>query len=47
MELQQDREAESRGATFSGDQVALFVQDRPVLDQLLDVHRGYFLTTRH
>ncbi len=39
-ELQQDREAESRGVALSGDKVALFVQDRPVLDQLVDVHPG-------
>ncbi|MEV4059902.1 hypothetical protein [Nonomuraea dietziae] len=40
VELQQDRESESSGITLSGDQVALFVQDRPVLNQLVDVHRG-------
>ncbi|MFI7455664.1 hypothetical protein ACIBQX_49975 [Nonomuraea sp. NPDC049714] len=40
VELQQDRESESSGVALSGDQVALFVQDRPVLDQIVDVHRG-------
>ncbi|WP_345681775.1 hypothetical protein [Streptosporangium roseum] len=40
VELQQDREADSCGVTLSGDEVALPVEDRPVLDQLVDVYRG-------
>lgn len=40
IELQQDREAEPGGASLPGDQLMFLVQDRPVLDQLVDVHRG-------
>ncbi|MGN9847537.1 hypothetical protein ACTMTI_56700, partial [Nonomuraea sp. H19] len=40
VELQQDREAESRGVALAGDEVALFVQDRPVLDQRRCASRG-------
>lgn len=40
VELQQDPESESRCAALSGNEVAFLVQDRPVLDEFVDVKRG-------
>ncbi|MGW0594656.1 hypothetical protein [Streptosporangium sp. NPDC002607] len=42
VELQQDREGEPCGAALSGDEVAFLVQDRPVLDEFVDVQRVAF-----
>jgi hypothetical protein len=40
VELQQDPESESRCAALSGDEFAFLVQDRPVLDEFVDVKGG-------